>query len=875
MPSAFFEALYRGSTIGKLSIWDKATKLSTHVAPNERDVDELIAQVDHYFGVALRKPGLASDQRGTVGDCVALPGLFLDIDLDDGSSAHAAMNLPKSDDDAIEILSVLPEPTLIVDSGHGWHVYWLFNALAPVTDLLAAQSEAFQRKAIEHARSKGWHLDYTGNLDRVLRVPGTINTKGGLTAPVAWLVADGPRYASAEALLQAAGVPSVPQGDVRKAPRTSELSAEETQPRPDKAAEQTIDAIKSVLSKLKNLESAELMEPVLAGKSFAPAGARDQTLQRIASIVAYLAPDRDPVELAEGLLGASLATFEPDDAGKYTQADRIEWAAEKIERAQWDARRDRAAEERRNSALADVLLKRTVLKNAEASGDRVQVAVAQWDLALAETQAVTEKVPATLEELNAQYAYIKSSKGMVIRIVGQKIHYLTAETFQKDYQNTRIPTGQFVRQKLHKDETKAPELVEKTIELGLAWLKWEKRRTFDEIGLWPPPLKAPPNAFNLWRGFGVKPVQGNWTLMRKHIREIVANNDPTLDQYIVNFIAWMLQNPGSPAEAALSLRSEEGTGKGVLGNALMTIMGSHAIQLSCIDELIGKFNKHLAQAVFVFGDESFWPGGQKAAIGTLKRMITEPRRNIEAKGVDIFEVRNCLHILLATNEDWAIPADKGARRFVATNVSSAQKGNRAYFDALIAELDNGGREAMLYDLLELDLNGWHPRQIVDSAELQRQKDLSLSAPDQWVKDLLEGGVLPGFESNKADKRWRESSQILEHARGFLPRALGDKSVKYLERSLKEIGCVPGKDSASRRGWIFPELGIARGHWDKGRGKVDWEPQDEWKNRDGALSVPADGGSSGGSKARSADGKPKGIGRVAHAADPADPNAQTL
>lgn len=375
LPSEFMNILYPAipQECGEcyVSIWNKQNKESLHVAPpnnNPQVFDNIIQdlvkdQKDVYFGVSLRRPQLTKHQRGKVTDCRALPGLFLDIDIDTGHEAHAAKNLPKTDAQCAEILQVYPDPTGIISSGHGWHVYWLFDQLHPITyadqHTLADALEVFQRKGIAHANSLGYHLDFTGTLDRILRVPGTINTKAGLISPVDAIYFDGPRYASVNTLLQETDVSvraTLPTGSFGTA-KAEDVDTSLLAPRTDIVQAQTTEWIKDALSKLANPESKELMQSVLQGDSFAPAGARDATLQRIASIIAYIAPDRDPKELAEEILSASLATFEPEDHGKYTQQDRIDWAADKIQRAQDDARRDRVIQERHNAALAEVLLK--------------------------------------------------------------------------------------------------------------------------------------------------------------------------------------------------------------------------------------------------------------------------------------------------------------------------------------------------------------------------------------------------------------------------------------------------------------------------------------------------------------------------------------
>jgi hypothetical protein len=156
--------------------------------------------------------------------------------------------------------------------------------------------------------------------------------------------------------------------------------------------------------------------------------------------------------------------------------------------------------------------------------------------------------------------------------------------------------------------------------------------------------------------------------MEAHIREIIAAGNTDKAEYLLNWCAWMFQNLMMPAEAAHVLRGAKGTGKGTLGNAFCKILGQHAIHISSIEHLTGKFNAHLRDAVFLFADEAFWPGHRKEE-GTLNRLITEPDLFIEAKRKDGVTVRNMLHIMLASNAEWNVPAGPNERRYIIYDVS--------------------------------------------------------------------------------------------------------------------------------------------------------------------------------------------------------------
>ncbi|MBH0619629.1 hypothetical protein I3A86_26450, partial [Salmonella enterica] len=166
-------------------------------------------------------------------------------------------------------------------------------------------------------------------------------------------------------------------------------------------------------------------------------------------------------------------------------------------------------------------------------------------------------------------------------------------------------------------------------------------------------------------------------------------------EYLLNWCAFLVQKPDQIPEVAIVLKGAKGTGKGTLGNALMRFFGQHAIQLASVYHLVSNFNAHFRDACFVFADEAFWPG-DKSADGTLKRLITEPTLFIEKKGKDGVTTTNRTHLMMASNEEWIIPATPGERRYFVLNVSDHKQQDLEWFGNINKQMEEGGLEAMLY-----------------------------------------------------------------------------------------------------------------------------------------------------------------------------------
>ena len=388
------------------------------------------------------------------------------------------------------------------------------------------------------------------------------------------------------------------------------------------------------------------------------------------------------------------------------------------------------------------------------------------------------------------------------------------------------------------------EVKSKDIPLGQWWLKHPDRRQYRGLTFEPAAEREINGRLNLWRGWGVEAKAGNWSLMRAHIVEVLANGDQFFAEYITRWCAWSVQHPAERAQAALVFKGKRGTGKGTLGNALCRIFGQHGTHISTAEHLAGRFNGHLRDACLLFADEAYWPG-DKGAEGSLKRLVTEPDLFIEAKGKDGITVPNMVHVMMASNDDWVVPAGEDERRYAMFQVSDIHKQDEAWFGPLNVQMEAGGYEAMLFDLLAMDLGDWHPRRVIRTEALVEQQSRGLGPEDAWWCELLQTGVLwgadpkhpscavsNGYEEEKETfngTRTVKKKCLYDQAREVSPRLKG-VSDHMLGRALAAFGCANDHRVLRRRGWQFPALNEARNTWETRFPGWKWHNPDlsEWK-----------------------------------------------
>jgi len=445
---------------------------------------------------------------------------------------------------------------------------------------------------------------------------------------------------------------------------------------------------------------------------------------------------------------------------------------------------------------------------------------------------------ATLEALNKDHSVVLiGSRTRVLRLEDVS-HYAGGKKY-----TYRLPTylkfqdfREFYSNRYCIDHNGAPFAVDghgKPLSIGDWWLEHNKRNTYQGVTFLPRGDPIVECKINLWRGFGVEPCKGDWSLMQQHILEVLSAGDRAVYDYVINWLADCVQNPNRQAEVALVFIGGLGTGKSLLGRAMCRIFGQHGRHISSPEHMTGKFNAHMQMCCFLFADEAVAPGDKKAE-GALKRLITEDTLFIEPKGVDPFEVPNRLHPMIASNHNNVVPAGEKERRYVAQKVSDAHQQDEAYFTPLYAQMRSGGLEAMLYGLLDYDIGKWRPRKIVHTAALSQQQEESLSPVDQWWLELLRTGVLAGVRGPKPNeavsnhydedvvafrdnfggehKRTVRREGLYDQARRISPKLKG-MSDTALGRYLRdpERGCVNTWVKRDR-GWRFPTLADCRDKW---------------------------------------------------------------
>jgi len=445
-----------------------------------------------------------------------------------------------------------------------------------------------------------------------------------------------------------------------------------------------------------------------------------------------------------------------------------------------------------------------------------------------------DRVNQRLEELNQQYSVVMlGGKCLVMRKIIDPIFDRKDITFSSfnDFRNFYSNEKYWIENGSGKAKKKS---------VADTWLEQPGRTQFQGIVF--NPNKEVPGYYNLWQGFSCEPKEGSCGKLLQHIFYNIAQEDQKIYEYVFAWMADIVQNPGGKRNGvSLVLRGKQGVGKGCLAEYFGKILGSHFIHVTQASQLTGKFNNHLKDALLVFADEAFW-AGDKNAEGVLKGMITEDMLMIEPKGRDPFSVRNHVRLLIASNNDWLVPAGPQERRFCVFNVSDKHQQDHKYFSAIWDEMKNGGREALLHLLLKADISNFNFYDFPKTEALLDQKVNSLcSCGKFWFECLRRGSKRLPFRTTMDEKEnpyeqempWELMISTHELYKIYLSECR-DRNDRYPQtdslfmRKLKEL-CPPIRRkkatiSGGERFWAynFPGLEECRNAFDEVmKTKVTW------------------------------------------------------
>tara|TARA_R110000822_G_scaffold11698_13_gene42495 strand:+ start:505 stop:3198 length:2694 start_codon:yes stop_codon:yes gene_type:complete len=156
-------------------------------------------------------------------------------------------------------------------------------------------------------------------------------------------------------------------------------------------------------------------------------------------------------------------------------------------------------------------------------------------------------------------------------------------------------------------------------------------------------------------------------MMKKHMSVLLDDEDH--GRMLLDYIAYIAQNPGKKISWAPLIQGAQGCGKSIIHHVMQCILGDESCYCATGTAAFTRFQHWLEGKQFITFDEVSYPRNSTGGMSDLKSLMTDSVFTVEPKGIDTYQLPNRLNFIFFTNHMRAIPIDEDDRRFFVLHSS--------------------------------------------------------------------------------------------------------------------------------------------------------------------------------------------------------------
>lgn len=277
------------------------------------------------------------------------------------------------------------------------------------------------------------------------------------------------------------------------------------------------------------------------------------------------------------------------------------------------------------------------------------------------------------------------------------------------------------------------------------------------------------NRINLFDGIEVKAKKGKCDLIRAHLLRL-CGGDEKAAEWITKWVAYPLQNMGAKMRTSVVMHGEEGTGKNIFWEEIVArIYGNYGIVITQ-SQIENQFTGWISCKLFAVADEVVSQAEKRHIKGRLKYYVTGSKVSVNEKNLPERWEINYMNFVFLSNDIQPLLLDMGDRRY--TTIWTEDVADKAYFDALWKEVDNGGLEAFYHYLKTLPMGDFNEHTKPYENKARRDLiDLGRSPAQRFMADWEVGNLQVPYTCCRASDLYKAFTRwCSENGEKYIPNS---------------------------------------------------------------------------------------------------------
>ncbi|QQS54033.1 MAG: bifunctional DNA primase/polymerase [Candidatus Competibacteraceae bacterium] len=252
----------------------------------------------------------------------------------------------------------------------------------------------------------------------------------------------------------------------------------------------------------------------------------------------------------------------------------------------------------------------------------------------------------------------------------------------------------------------------------------------------------------------------------------ISGGDPIFVEYLLNWMATLIQKPGQRINSApVLISAARGTGKSFIGDVMTRLLGEKNVGVLSNHDLTSSFQDGLGFKQLLMVEEVKVFENQYGLMDSLKGYITNQRIPLNRKNRASITVKNVGNWIFYSNHEDALRIDTQERRY-AVAINYEQPKSEGYYNQLFGTLLDAADEgpaALLYLLRNRDLTSFNPYAPAPHTKardemIDNTRPALESAVIEGFEKLLEGN--PHIELMTFGEAYRHTKQFVQFAQGI-------------------------------------------------------------------------------------------------------------